>query len=163
MTYATTNIRYEKNCIFNTKNEVYEILDKDGNSPIALKPTAAMFATSEGTIKNYFLPSTRKWDNLHSNFERASTDYCFQNVSYMRLSESYFLYAEALHKLGDNEGAAKWINKIRSRAQVSTVTSSDITMDFILDERARELLCEGQRRHTLMCESSKWWRRKRCQ
>lgn len=150
------DIRYDEYSVMkklyflNTKNEVYEILDKDGNSPIALKPTAAMFATSEGTIKNYFLPSTRKWDNLHSNFERASTDYCFQNVSYMRLSESYFLYAEALHKLGDNEGAAKWINKIRSRAQVSTVTSSDITMDFILDERARELLCEGQRRHTLM-------------
>lgn len=150
------DIRYDEYSVvkhlyfLNENNEVYEVLTKNGDPLINLNPSKAMYATVEGTIKNYNLPSTRKWDNVHSNFERADTDYCFQNISYMRLPEAYFLYAEALLKTGDVKSAAIWLNKIRNRAGISDVKESDITIDFILDERARELLCEGQRRHTLM-------------
>ena len=53
-------------------------------------------------------------------------------------------------KNGDKGAAAQWINRIRARAGVSLITADQVDMDFILDERARELLCEGQRRHTLI-------------
>jgi hypothetical protein len=39
---------------------------------------------------------------------------------------------------------------LRRRANATPVTAADITIDFILDERARELLAEENRRMTLM-------------
>ena len=129
-------------------NKVYEVLDKNGNPLVNLNPTKAMFATTEGTIKNYYLPSTKKWDYVHSNFEKADADANYQDLVYMRLAEAYLLYAEALYKTGGD--AAYWINLVRRRAGVSEISAADVTIDFILDERARELMCEGQRRHPLI-------------
>ena len=150
------DIRYDEYSVYKTlyfldkDNNVYEVLDKNGNSLISLTPNSAMFAGSEGTIKNYMLPSVKKWDYVHSNFELSADDPDYLNISYLRLADSYLLYAEALMKSGDKASAAQWINKIRARAGVSPVTAEQVDMDFILDERARELLCEGQRRHTLI-------------
>jgi len=132
------------------KGGTYELLNQDGTQPIQIVTTTAMFSTSEGTVKNYFLPSTRKWSYVHSNIEKADASGDYGNIAYMRLAEPYLLYAEALYRKGDKGGAATWINKLRSRAGVSTVGADVIDEDFILDERARELLCEGQRRHTLI-------------
>lgn len=150
------DIRYDSYSVYKTvyflnkDGQVYEVLDKNGNSLISLTPNKAMFATSEGTIKNYVLPSVKKWDYVHPNFELAADDPDYLNIAYLRLADSYLLYAEALMKSGDKAAAAEWINKIRARAGVSLVTPEQVDMDFILDERARELLCEGQRRHTLI-------------
>lgn len=135
---------------YDVNGKKYEILNQDGSKPIQLVTTTAMFSNAEGTVKNYFLPSTTKYDYVHSNIERADASGDFQNIVYMRLAESYLLYAEALFRSGKPADAATWINKIRTRAGVTTVPASAITLDFILDERARELLCEGQRRHTLI-------------
>ncbi|MCH7410523.1 RagB/SusD family nutrient uptake outer membrane protein [Belliella sp. DSM 111904] len=68
----------------------------------------------------------------------------------MRLGETYLLRAEARMKTGDLAGAAADINVLRERANAPLVTSSQITLDFILDERARELLAEENRRMTLV-------------
>ncbi len=67
-----------------------------------------------------------------------------------RLAETYLLRAEAYHRADDNINAAADINKLRERANASAVTAGDITIDFILDERARELIAEEPRRRTLM-------------
>ena len=156
------DIRYDPYSVYRTlyfldkNNQVYEVLDKNGNSLIGLVPSSAMFAHAEGTIKNYMLPSTKKWDYVHPNFELASADPDYMNISYLRLADSYLLYAEALMKTGDKAAAALWINKIRARAGVSLITAAQVDMDFILDERARELLCEGQRRHTLIRVSQEY-------
>jgi len=66
-----------------------------------------------------------------------------------RLAETYLLLAEAQLGLQDPGGAAISINKIRERAGARPVTAADITVDFLLDERARELLGEEVRRFTL--------------
>ena len=71
------------------------------------------------------------------------------NLPYLRLADTYLLYAETLMKLNDPD-AAEWVNKIRRRANVSEISNSDLTIDFILDERSRELITEEQRRHTLI-------------
>ncbi len=68
----------------------------------------------------------------------------------MRLAETYLLRAEA-HLLNSSPGlAADDINKIRARASAPLIDASDVDMEFILDERARELFVEETRVFTLM-------------
>ena len=50
---------------------------------------------------------------------------------------------------GDKVNAAADINMIRSRAQAPPVTPDEVDIDYILDERARELMFEGNRMQTL--------------
>ena len=68
----------------------------------------------------------------------------------MRLAETYLLRAEANMLKGDMIGAAADINAVRNRAHATPVVAGDVTMDLILDERARELYMEEFRISTLM-------------
>ncbi|REL24775.1 RagB/SusD family nutrient uptake outer membrane protein [Rhodohalobacter sp. SW132] len=68
----------------------------------------------------------------------------------MRLGETYLLKAEAQLMQNNPGGAAATINILRDRANAPTVSAGDIDLDFILDERARELLAEENRRMELM-------------
>ena len=67
----------------------------------------------------------------------------------IRMAETYLLRAEAYMKAGDNSNAANDINVIRSRSKAKAVASIDINIDYILDERARELVGEEFRTLTL--------------
>ena len=67
----------------------------------------------------------------------------------LRLAETYLLRAEAFLMKGDKEKAANDINEVRNRAHTSEVVASEVTIDYILDERARELVYEEFRRITL--------------
>lgn len=78
----------------------------------------------------------------------------FLDILVIRLAEMYLIGAEAAHQLGDDAAAATYINVLRTRAAKKTpvdhttdmqITASDITLDFILDERARELAGEHLR------------------
>lgn len=68
----------------------------------------------------------------------------------IRLPETYFLRAEAYHLNNQNDLAAADINKVRERAQATPVEPSDVDLDLILDERARELFMEEKRMVTLL-------------
>lgn len=67
----------------------------------------------------------------------------------VRLPETLLLRAEAYMNMGDNGAAATDINVIRSRANASLIDATDVDIDFILDERLRELFLEEPRRITL--------------
>ncbi|MBB5284061.1 tetratricopeptide (TPR) repeat protein [Rhabdobacter roseus] len=67
----------------------------------------------------------------------------------MRLAETYLLRAEAYVRKGDNVKAAEDINVVRARAKAKPATPDQLSLDYILDERARELTTEEQRRRTL--------------
>ncbi len=67
-----------------------------------------------------------------------------------RLSETYLLLAEAYLGLNDADNAAKAVNVVRNRAKASSVSASQMDMDFLLDERIRELVGEESRRFTLV-------------
>jgi hypothetical protein len=69
-----------------------------------------------------------------------------KDVYMFRLSETYLIKAEALYRKNLPEQAAEAINIVRARAGASPVTGSDIDIDFILDERSRELFGEVPRR-----------------
>ncbi len=130
-------------------NKVYVLKDDKGKSLINLTPNKAMSNDSDPTIKQYNLPSTKKWSYIHPNFEQSDIDQQYNDMVYLRLAESYLLFAEALYKLGDPDSVL-WINKIRNRAGVEEISLADMSIDLILDERSRELITEEQRRHTLI-------------
>ena len=67
-----------------------------------------------------------------------------------RLAETYLLRAEAYMNDNQLDLAADDINIVRSRANATPVDESDINIDYILDERMRELGVEEKRRLTLM-------------
>lgn len=75
-----------------------------------------------------------------------------RDVFLIRLPEMYFIAAEAEMQRGDNTAAAEYINTIRERAAINSanrqemdITASMVTLDFILDERAREFAGEQLR------------------
>lgn len=93
-------------------------------------------------------PHTTKWYEFNPNDEFGFA--MIKDFILMRLGETYLLKAEAQLNQGNTSGAATTINVLRTRANASQVTGAQITLDFILDERARELLAEENRRMTLM-------------
>jgi len=101
-------------------------------------------------------PYSRKWDStIETNMQEAAQ---YNDQVYLRLAETYLLKAEAQFKLGNSAGAAETINVVRRRANASEITGADVSIDFILDERSRELLCEEHRRYTLL-RTGKWLER----
>ena len=66
-----------------------------------------------------------------------------------RLAETILFRAEAYFRLGLTDLAANDINQIRNRANATPVSSADVDLDFILDERVRELYGEEFRHITL--------------
>nr|WP_321452754.1 RagB/SusD family nutrient uptake outer membrane protein [uncultured Carboxylicivirga sp.] len=64
----------------------------------------------------------------------------------MRSGEAYLIAAEAYLKASQADKAAQLLTQLRSRAGIETaVAESEVSLDFILDERARELTGEVSR------------------
>ena len=66
-----------------------------------------------------------------------------------RLAETYLLRAEAYLGKGNAQKAADDINVLRARAQTTPATAAEMNIDYILDERLRELYLEEFRTATL--------------
>lgn len=66
-----------------------------------------------------------------------------------RLAETYLLRAEAYLNKGDRGEATDDINMLRSRAGADAALPSEVDIDYLLDERLRELYCEELRMLTL--------------
>jgi starch-binding outer membrane protein, SusD/RagB family len=110
------------------------------------------------TLESMF-PYTRKWDSFDPDDTWGWT--CIKDFPMMRLGETYLLRAEARFKNNNPDGAADDINVLRDRAfknaraesgnnNLGKISASDITLNFILDERVRELFAEENRRITLI-------------
>ena len=70
------------------------------------------------------------------------------SIILMRLGEIYLLHAEALAMTGDLAGATEYVNKVRTRAGIKTISvpsSQEAMIDAILKERRLELAFEGFR------------------
>ncbi len=71
----------------------------------------------------------------------------------LRLADMHLTYAEAVLRGGtggDKATALNYINTLRKRSKATEVADKDLTVDFILDERSRELYWEGHRRTDLI-------------
>lgn len=101
-------------------------------------------------------PYSRKVEGTNPDNVTQSPN--FDDYIAVRLADAYLLKAEAQFKLGRPEDAAATINIIRARSKATPVTGAQINIDFILDERSRELFLEEQRRYTLL-RTGKWYER----
>lgn len=98
-----------------------------------------------------------KFKNIDSNGNPGSDtsgSMVDTDLPLIRLAEIYLNYAEATLRGGggDVSLAVSKINELRQRAYGSSagnITSGDLTLDFVLNERSRELHWEGQRRTDL--------------
>jgi starch-binding outer membrane protein, SusD/RagB family len=102
------------------------------------------------------IPSQRKFyvslkkfkDSTRTSSNEAQSA---RDVFVIRLAEMYLIAAEAELKRGNPDAAATYINSIRTRAAnpgkeaAMKITGAQVTLDFILDERARELAGEQLR------------------
>ena len=99
-----------------------------------------------------------KWKNVDSNGNQGSDsagNFVDTDIPLIRLAEIYLNYAEATLRGGggDTNTAVSLVNEIRERGfggSSGTISSGDLTLDFILDERSRELYWEGLRRTDLI-------------
>ena len=110
----------------------------------------------------YLLYGNKNWDNtlaptVKKYFDNKRADLNDQSVRPLivwRFAETYLLAAEAAIATSRPQEAADYINEVRRRAAYPTgnandmeITAADATLDFLLDERTRELLGENTR----------WW------
>jgi hypothetical protein len=86
-----------------------------------------------------------------SNATYPDTDY-----PVFRLADAYLMYAEAVLRGGTGGNitdALNYVNAIRERAygdESGNISAGELTLNFIIDERARELYWEGHRRTDLI-------------
>lgn len=145
----------------------YAVTQEDENGdPVAWADTRAMFYTDGqnleiNTIANTFTDgyAVTKFTNIDSNGVPGSDEggeFVDTDLPIIRLAEIYLTYAEATLRGGsggDVGTAAGYINELRERAFGDTsgnISSADLDLPFVLDERARELYWEGQRRTDLI-------------
>lgn len=132
-----------RNSKYNIRRTIYY------NNPASTyfgKPVGRL-VTQEDSMRNCY-PYLRKVEGKPWNGDKTSGGTGKDFIVY-RLAETYLLRAEAYLDKGDQTDAATDINVVRARANASLVAPSDVTIDYILDERARELITEERRRLTL--------------
>ena len=122
------------------------------------------YDVSDAQIKasRYLLIPPRKYTNalspaMFKYFDTKRADLnapSIRPVIVYRLAETYLIAAEAAFMIGKTADAVNYVNVVRERAaypsgnpQAMDVSASDLSIDFFLDERSRELCGENMR----------WW------
>lgn len=98
-----------------------------------------------------------KFSNVNKDGSLPASNIAYTDFPLFRLGEIYLNYAEAVLRggTGGSEATAlTYINDLRKRAYgndaSAEISQSNLTLDFILDERGRELFYEAQRRTDLV-------------
>ena len=101
--------------------------------------------------------AVEKWSNIEANSgERApGIDHVGTDFPMFRLADAYLMLAEAEVRANGtvSSGTVDLINELRQRAygdNSGDIVAADVTLDFLLEERARELYWEGHRRTDLI-------------
>lgn len=149
------------------RNSEYNII----RDLVADNPNSAYYGqkiVESGAIDNFPMPYLNAWTaifakstpindfpaeviaNPETGVTTSGGNGTFTDTYMMRLAETYLIRAEAYLGKGDQTSAAADINVVRARANATPVAPGDVDIDYILDERARELCFEEFRIYTLM-------------
>lgn len=100
--------------------------------------------------------AVEKYKNVTSSGEGGS-HLTFPDTDFpmFRLADAYLMYAEAVVRGGGGSAATAlgYVNALRKRAygdDSGNITAGELTLDFLLEERARELYWEAHRRTDLI-------------
>ena len=102
--------------------------------------------------------AVEKFRNVDVNGNQGSDaggDFVDVDFPMFRLADAYLMYAEVFLRGGGGSAsqATEYINMLRERAYGSpagNIAATDLTLDFVLDERSRELHWEAHRRTDLI-------------
>lgn len=152
--------RYNNSASLPAKSNIGDTLALlTGSGPAHLRTFSNIPVETVGnTATNRLRPSTTKWDYAPSVPEDVQNSNNYNDQIYLRIADTYLLLAEAQFYLNDQAGAATTINLLRTRANAAPITAAQVTLDFILDERSRELWSEEHRRYTLL-RTGTWFTR----
>ncbi len=105
----------------------------------------------QDTTKNLYPMHTKFLDpqNYYLQPNRAGGGVTHKDWYALRFAETLLLRAEAYLGINNAAAAAADVNVVRNRAQATPVTADQVNIDYILDERARELYGEEWRLITL--------------
>ena len=125
---------------------------------VFLKQKKAMNIPSPSSSGDYGIGVYKFTARNHdgSQPENYNTAYACTDFPVFRLADAYMMRAEALYRLGGAANVAAAvddINLIRQRAYGNSdgdITSADLSLEFILGERAKEFYYEAQRRTDLV-------------
>lgn len=110
----------------------------------------------------YEMTDYKKWSDgypsikfRNTNFVGSSISTAFSGTDFplFRLADAYLIYAECAARgaAGADMGTALgYVNAVRNRSKASSISSAELTLNFLIDERGRELNLEGQRRSDLI-------------
>jgi hypothetical protein len=160
------------NMMPNGLNEGWECIRVRANLPLLFPDTGfgnnkdrrALFSRDATTLNMTRVLDSKgggyrcvKFSNKNSDGTfNATRQFSDTDFPLFRLGEIYLIYAEAVLRGGsggDLGTALTYINSLRQRAygtDEGNITGGDLTLDFILDERGRELYWEGHRRTDLV-------------
>lgn len=139
--------------LFTRENEY----DKDSRRQMLRTDATTNYEiTSESDFKNNGIPVT-KFYNVNKDGSKPASTEAYTDFPLFRLGEVYLNLAEAVLRGG--QGATRseaigYINDLRKRAYTdklaAPISDSDFNLDFMLDERGREMFFEAQRRTDLV-------------
>lgn len=145
------------------KSSLYKIFEKEDDSDsdmrkkmLRVEATSNIEITNEADFANNGIPVT-KFYNVNKDGSMPPSSEVWIDYPLFRLGEVYLNLAEAVLRGGQGISkteALTYMNNLRKRAYsdktLASVSESDFTLNFILDERARELFYEAQRRTDLI-------------
>ena len=132
--------------------------DKDNRRKmLRTESTTNIEITNESNFKNNGIPIT-KFYNVNKDGSKPKSSEAYVDFPLFRLGEIYLNLAEAVLRGGQGATRAEalaYVNALRKRAYNGNETAAPIgdsafTLDFLLDERGRELFYEAQRRTDLI-------------
>jgi hypothetical protein len=143
--YKTTDWNDMRNSKYNIHRDWY--YNNTGSAYFGKKITLDKLVEQNDTLMKYYpwIVKVSDWPD-DGPFDNAQVNRPF---AVYRLAETYLLRAEAFLGKGNQQKAADDINILRSRAKTIPVQSSKVNIDYILDERLRELISEELRMMTL--------------
>ena len=134
----------------------------DDAGTISVETTQTYEDALEGSNALNKFPCVRKWDDITSGFiDGTNTSNDYRDIILLHQSDIVLVAAEAAYMLGNSGTAEGYLNAVRTRAGLPATTIASYQanytvsasfdnptlkgIDFILDERARELYAENER------------------